>query len=132
MRRLLQFAILALIATACQAQQITRTPIDKIDWALLGGDVLFRGLDVYSTNWMLHHGGREDVLPDVISHHVPVMSTYSGTVVAVTWFAMRRCERRHSRLARLGMLGEIGGVGYSGIHNLYIKPSFGPRSLVRK
>ena len=116
---------LILILTPLVHAQAPKAKPELIDWALLGGDATVRALDVYSTHHALTQGGHEMFLPNAISHHPPMMAAYSGAVVAVDFWAMRKIERRHPRLAHVLMSIEIAQDGYWAIQNLTIRKAGG-------
>ena len=98
-------------------------PISKSDWSLFAGDATARGLDVYSTHWMLVNGDREMFLPNAIAKHTPAMAAYSAGVVAADWYVMRFMERHHHpKLGHLLMAADAGQDGFWAIHNLFLKP----------
>jgi hypothetical protein len=112
--------VVALLSTAIKPVHV-KSP--RVDWALLAADVSVRGLDVYSTHKMLALGDHELFLPDVISHHTGTMAAYSGAVVVLDYFGMKRIERRHPKMAHVLMSVEIGQDGFWATKNLTLAPA---------
>lgn len=96
--------------------------LDRTQWALLTIDAGVRGLDVYSTRRMLQGPNHEMFLPDVISHHVPMMIAYSAGTVGMNYLAARELvKHHHPRLAKLVVMVDVGQDAPWAIHNLYLK-----------
>lgn len=120
------FIVAALLTGTCLGQSLPDSPkptITKDEWFLLGVDLGVRELDTYSTTRALRCTcNHEMFLPDVISHHAPVMATYGVAVVATEYFAVRYFEKHHHhRLAILIPSIDIAQDGVAGIANFRLR-----------
>ncbi len=91
--RLLAWLLIILLWTArgC-AQTPIRDNTEKIEVFILAG---VRGLDTYSTGYMLHHGCHEIILPAAIANHPAAMTAFSASATALDYLAARWLIRHH-------------------------------------
>jgi hypothetical protein len=78
--------LLSLVALAVDGQEPTPKPRrDRIRLAFLITDAAIRGLDVYSTQRMLSHGGHEMLMPGQIAGNPALMSGLEASDIIGVW-----------------------------------------------
>lgn len=70
------------------------------DYALDAGVLTMRGLDFYTTERVLDHGGHELLLPAGLVRNKPAFATFEAGMGALDIYGARLLARRHPQLAR--------------------------------
>lgn len=116
---LILFAVLAsYLPLHAQTDAPTHQTISRLDWSLLVADTASRSIDVYSTRAIISRGGHEVLIPKPIANHTASEIAYSGGVVIMDWYLMRRLEKTRPGLAHLLMSVEIGQNAAFVSHNM--------------
>lgn len=132
--RILGWLILALLLTALAAiadgQEPTPKPHrNRTRLAFLLIDAGVRGLDVYSTQRMLSHGGHEMLMPGTIAGDPAAMGALEASDIVGVWYLSKRLARRdreglpaHPELSRWIPAVDAAADAPWAIHNLFIEP----------
>jgi hypothetical protein len=93
--------------------------LSKTELALLAGDAVARGLDVYSTRRALScECNHETELPGFVADHAWTMSVFSAGEVGLQYWMARKLSVRHTRLAKAVTLFDLATTSASVGHNL--------------
>jgi hypothetical protein len=127
MRAHIGILALSLAAMSLAAQELPSVPtpnLDRSEKILLGADITARGLDTFSTRYMLtgNDHDREDFLPSKITNHTAALIGFEGGMVGVDYFAARYLNRHgHRRLARVWLATDASIVTPFATHNLFLQ-----------
>lgn len=118
------FMVLSVAPIAAQIPDAPKPHMDRTELSLLAVDAGVRGLDVYSTHYVLAEGGREMFLPNAIASRPAAMAGLEAAdVLAIAWLS-RRLEKHHMRLAHILTAADAAQDAPWAIRNLLLpKPS---------
>jgi hypothetical protein len=96
----LAIALLLIPSSAMTQARPAIEPPKPIDYALYAAVLTMRGLDFYTTERVLDHGGHELILPAGLVHNRPAFAIFSVGMGALEIVSARMLARRHPKLAR--------------------------------
>ena len=112
------------LSISCMAQDLPNAPkpqLDKVEWSLLAADASVRTIDTITTRQMLERGNQENILPQFVVNHTPILIGVEAGMVGINYLLARELyKHNHQRVARVITGIDVASTGYWGIHNIVL------------